>query len=224
MHNQSRSAFGLKQEGHLLWTRDRFLFNWEKFVNYQVRANETYSEAKHQFSLKNTDDLMNTQPRHKSWFTTNLLVVQSALFGSSSSLPLLAGGGDGLVCESVGKVYLLSDNFDSKQSRKSVDLPFTCYWYPSLTTFAFRQSEVRRLLLDLDPYGGTDPLCMFPLFLMRTADVLVSCHSVVYLWLLNLGSFLASCRQANATKIPKSQSSSSVANYQPILRVWCWFV
>ena len=26
-----------------------------------------------------------------------------------------------------------------------------------LTTFAFRLSEVRRLLLDLDPYGGTDP-------------------------------------------------------------------
>ena len=31
--------------------------------------------------------------------------------------------------------------------------------------FAFRSSEVRRLLLDLDPYGGTDPLGMFPLFL-----------------------------------------------------------
>ena len=36
---------------------------------------------------------------------------------------------------------------------------------PSLTTFAFRSSKVRRLLLDLDPYGVTDPLGMFPLFL-----------------------------------------------------------
>ena len=26
--------------------------------------------------------------------------------------------------------------------------------------------------LDLDPYGGTDPLGMFPLFLKRTADVI----------------------------------------------------
>ena len=43
---------------------------------------------------------------------------------------------------------------------------------PSLTTFAFRSSEVRRLLLDLDPYGGTDQLGMFPLFLKRTADVM----------------------------------------------------
>ena len=31
---------------------------------------------------------------------------------------------------------------------------------------------MRRLLLDLDPYGGTDPLGMFILFLKRTADVM----------------------------------------------------
>ena len=30
------------------------------------------------------------------------------------------------MCESVGKVDLLSDHFDSKQSREAVDLPFTC--------------------------------------------------------------------------------------------------
>ena len=29
------------------------------------------------------------------------------------------------------------------------------------------------LLLDLDPYGGPDPLSMFPLFLMRTAQVVI---------------------------------------------------
>ena len=32
--------------------------------------------------------------------------------------------------------------------------------------------EVSRLLLDLDFYGGTGPLGMFPLLLKRTADVL----------------------------------------------------
>ena len=35
-----------------------------------------------------------------------------------------------------------------------------------------RSGEVRRLMLDLDPYGGTDPLGMFPLFLKRTAEVM----------------------------------------------------
>ena len=62
------------------------------------------------------------------------------------------------MCESVGKADLLSDHFDSKQSRKAVDLPLTCHPSPSLPTFAFRSSDVRRLLLDLDPYGGTDQL------------------------------------------------------------------
>ena len=94
------------------------------------------------------------------------------MFGSSSSLPPLVSEGGGQVCESVGKDDLLSDHFDSKQSREAVDLPLICHPSPSLTTFAFRLTEVRRLLLDLDPCGGTDPLGMFPLFLKRTADVM----------------------------------------------------
>ena len=94
------------------------------------------------------------------------------MFGLSSSLPPLVGGGGGLVCESVCKAGLLSDHFDGKQSRESVGLPLTCHPSPSLTSFAFISSEVRCLLLDLDPYGGSDPLGMFPLFLKRTADVL----------------------------------------------------
>ena len=76
------------------------------------------------------------------------------------------------MCESARKADLLSDHFHSKQSREAVDLPLTCHPSPSLTTFAFRSSEVRRLLLDLDPYCGTDQLGMFPLFLKRTADVM----------------------------------------------------
>ena len=128
---------------------------------------EAYSEAKRQFSDRNRYVLMNVQSPHKWWST-----LKSAVFGSSSSLPPLISEGGGLVCMSVGKADLLSDHFDSKQSREAVDLPLTCHPSPSLTTFAFRSSEVRRLLLDLDPYGGTHPLGMFPLFLQRTADVM----------------------------------------------------
>ena len=50
---QSRQAFGLKQEAHLRWTRDRSRVNWELFVRCQVRANETYYEAKRQFGDRN---------------------------------------------------------------------------------------------------------------------------------------------------------------------------
>ena len=57
--------------------------------------------------------------------------VKSAVFGSGSSLPPLVGWGGGLVCESVGKADLLSDHFDSKQSRESVYLLVTCHPSPS---------------------------------------------------------------------------------------------
>ena len=53
------------------------------------------------------------------WWST----LKSAVLGSSSSLPPLVSEGDGLVCESVSKADLLSDNFDSKQSMEAVYLP-----------------------------------------------------------------------------------------------------
>ena len=137
-------------------------------------------------------------------------------FGLSSSLPPLVSGGGGLVCESVVKADLLSDHFDGKQSRKSVDLSLTCHPSPSLTSFGFRSSEVGRLLLDLDPYGGSDPLGMFPLFLKRTADVLPQRLSVVFRRLVRLGCFPACWRLANVTPIQKGPPSSSVANYRLI--------
>ena len=182
--DQCRHAFGLKQEAHLRWTRDRSRVNWEEFARYQVRANETYSEAKRQFSDRNRDVLMNVQSPHKWWSTH-----KSAVFGSSSSLPTLGSEGGGLVCESVGKADLLSYHFDSKQFREAVGLPLACHPSPSLTTFAFRSSEVRRLLLYLDPCGGIDPLGMFPLFLKTAADVMALRLSVVFRWLVRLGSF-----------------------------------
>ena len=103
--DQCRHAFSLKQEAHLRWTRDRSRVNWEEFVRCQVRANETYSEAKRQFSDRNRNFLMNIQSPHKWWST-----LKSAVFGSSSSLPPLGSEGGGLVCESVGEADLLSDH------------------------------------------------------------------------------------------------------------------
>ena len=124
--------------------------NWEEFVHSQVRANETYSEAKSQFSARNRDVLMNAQSPHNWWST-----IKSAVLGLSSSLPPLVAGGGGLVCESVSNADLLSDHFDGKLSRESVDLPHACHPSPSLTSFALRSSEVRRLLIvRLGPLWG----------------------------------------------------------------------
>ena len=84
--------------------------------------------------------------------------------GSDSFLSPLIGAGGGLVCESVGKAEMLSAHFDGEQSRDPVDLPSTCHPSSSLTTFAFRSREGKRFLPDIDSYGGTGPLGMFPLF------------------------------------------------------------
>ena len=67
------------------------------------------------------------------------------MFGSTSdsSLPPLIAMSDGLVCESVGKAEMQSANL--------MEISPTL----SLTTFAFRSREVKRLLLDLDSCGGT---------------------------------------------------------------------
>ena len=87
-----RRAFDHKQEAHLRWTRDRSWVNWEEFVRCQVRAYETYSEANHQFSVRNIDVLMNVQSPYKRWST-----LKSTVSGSSSSLPPLVGPGGGLL-------------------------------------------------------------------------------------------------------------------------------
>ena len=136
-----------------------------------------------QFSVRIRGVLMNAQC---PWLT-----LKSAVFGSSSHsfLPPLTGAGGGLVCESVVKADMLSAHFDGMQSNDPVDLPSTGHPSPSLTTFAFRSREMKRLLMDLDFYGGSDPLGMFPLFLKKTAVVLASRLVVVARRLLRLGSF-----------------------------------
>ena len=136
------------------------------------------------------------------------------MLGSNLLLPLHLSGGGELVCESVGKADLLSDHFDSKQSKESVDRALTCHPSRGLITFAAMSSEVRSLLLDLDSYGGTDPLGMFPLLLMRTADVRAPFSEQCFSgFIVSVVSLHAGERQINVCPIPKSQPSSSSANY-----------
>ena len=113
------------------------------------------------------------------------------------------------ISESVGMADLLYGHFDGKQSRESVDLPLTCRPSPRLITIAFWSREVRHLLSDLESYGGTDPLGMFPFFLKRIADILAPRLGVVFRRLVCLFSFTACWRQANATPFPKDPPSSS---------------
>ena len=75
-------------------------------------------------------------------------------------MPLLVREDGGLVCKLFGKADLLSEHFDSEQSREAVNLPLTCHPSPSLPTFAFGLRKVWHLMLGFNPYGGIDPLCV----------------------------------------------------------------
>ena len=63
------------------------------------------------------------------------------------------------------KAAQLSNSFDGKQFRDVVGCPAFCHRRPKLCTFAFKAREVRRLLSELDPFGGVDPLGFFPRFI-----------------------------------------------------------
>ena len=164
---------------------------------------------------------------HKWWST-----LKSVVFSSSSSLPPLFSEGGGLVCELVAD--LLSDHLGSKQSREAVDLPFTCHPSPCLTTFVFSSSEVRRLLLDLNHYGGTDPLGIFLLreVLMlwpppptSLCSISVACSSWLFSGLLETGHCLPNSERCTALlccQLPTVDNISTVLCW--CLRAWCLII
>ena len=81
------------------------------------------AEGQASFRDRNKDKLMNVQSPHKWW---------SILKSARGARVRHCLWGWWTVCESIGKADLRSDHFGSKQSRESVDLPFTCYPSPSL--------------------------------------------------------------------------------------------
>ena len=116
-----------------------------------MRDDEFYAGQRRQVSSRSRNVLMSIQCPHKMCST-----LKSAVFGLSSSLlPVTDVGG---YLSSFGKTDLVSDHFDHKQSRDSVDL--ASYQFYNIC----RLGEVRLYFLDLDSYIRTDPLCKFSLF------------------------------------------------------------
>ena len=89
------------------------------------------------------------------------------------------------------KAALFDDVFDSKQSNDSLAMPRSCFPGVELTTFIFHPREVKKLLLELDPYGGVDCdgifLCF--VFFVKTADYLVPKISTALHKLVRIGGF-----------------------------------
>ena len=61
------------------------------------------------------------------------------------------------------KVSLLGSQFDSKQCREQFITPLSCFPLSGCNSLAFRTAVLLHLLLDLDTYGGVDPLGVSPI-------------------------------------------------------------
>ena len=120
-----------------------------------------------------------------------------------------------IALRSKEKAALFADVFDRKQSNDSLTMPQSCFHEAELTTFAFRSGEVKKLLLELDPYDGAGPDGIFPLFFIKTANYLAPKISTVLRKLVRIGGFSMCWRVGNITSVPKSGSANSCP-YHPI--------
>ena len=57
--------------------------------------------------------------------------------------------------------------FQNKQSDQELNLPSSCFLKPQFTYFAFKSSEIKYYLMDLNLNGGLDPHNIYQCFLIK---------------------------------------------------------
>ena len=153
-----QACFWPQAGGSLSGTRDRFRVNWEEFICCQVRLGKVCSLSRGQHNRRPSVSF----------------VSETEMSLSMPPCPIISGGPllsqlcSALVRHCLRLLVVVVDWCASLLVRLIFCL-ITWHPSPSRITCAFRSREVRRLLLDLDPHGETDPLGMFSLFLKRTA-------------------------------------------------------
>ena len=130
-------------------------------------------------------------------------------------IPALRRPGGGSVVAPAEKASHLRSQFDSKLCREQFVTPLSCFPQSRCNSLAFWTSVLLLLLLDLDTYGGVDPLGVFPLFL-KVADIIARKLSIIFRKLIRLGLFLESWRSANVTAISNAAPSPDRENYRPV--------
>ena len=125
---------------------------------------------------------------------------------------LLSGGQGGLLVAPAEKASLLGSQFDSKQCLEQFVTPLSCFPQSRCNSLAF----FMRLLLDLDTYGGVEPLGVFPLFLKIVADIIAPKLNMIFRELIRRLLFLKCWRSSNVTAILKVAPSPDKENYRPI--------
>ena len=208
---ECRLIFDEKQQAYRRWCRSRNPEDWARFTELRRTAHLVFDAAEQRHHDRAKESLLAVSNAHRWWST-----LKGAVFGADPALPPLVNSLGGVVSGSAEKAELLSAHFDSKQSRDPILMPVSCHPEPQLTSLAFRSSVVKALLLDLDSYGGVDPVGMFPLFYKRVAGILAPKLSAVFRKLVREGSFPQCWRKGHITPIPKGGPSSRVEDYRPI--------
>ena len=86
----------------------------------------------------------------------SLSTLKTFLYGLNSSLPPIRTD-DGSVTFKPSKTaefFLLI--FQNKHNDQELGFPATCFPKPKFTYFAFKSSEIKYYLKDLNPHGGLD--------------------------------------------------------------------
>ena len=98
----------------------------------------------------------------------------------------------------------------------SSHLSLCCFPQSRCNSLAFQTPVLLRLLLDIDTYGGVDPLGVFSLFMKKVADIIAQKLSIIFRGLIRWGSLPECWRSAKGTAIPKGALSPDRENYRPI--------
>ena len=173
-----------------------------------TEAQRVYGTAKESHNKHTRNTLKHSTYSHKWWEP-----LKCSISGVKHSVPALRGSRDGLVVAPAEKASLLGSKFDSKHCCDQFVTPLSCFLQPRCKILWPSKLVVLCLLLDLDIFVGVDPLCVFPLFLKKVADIIVLKLSIMFHWLICLGSFPECWWSANVTAIPKGALSPDKENY-----------
>ncbi len=184
---------------------------WEEYTVVRASCAAVYRTVESECITSTKAKLPTASDPHKWWPT-----LKSRIFGLRPSLPALLSDNGQIITRSKGKADMLMQHFDSKLCRAAVHTSELSPAKSVLTKTAFTSKEVMRLLLALGSHGGTDPLGMFPMFLMETAVVPALKLGEVFSRLILIGTSPMCWRNANITAIPKGSPSSDACNYRPI--------
>ena len=68
-------------------------------------------------------------------------------------------------------------------------IPAGCHPEPKLTSIAFRSSELKKILANLDAHGGVDPNGLFPSFFKRFSCIFAPKLAVIFRKIIHSGVF-----------------------------------